>query len=1504
MIQEINFNIALVLFIIILTLFFIQIFQWRVTMKKRIMSFVMTLCIITSVFPMSIATTKAGVYIYCKFSYDKVSHTLTFYNDDRGTDACVGRGVDYSEVLGKYGANESDVETIVMKENNRIALISDSFANFVNLKNLHLPSSITYIDEDAFYGCRNLSKVYISDISAWCNTDISFPGVLRYGANLYLDNKLVTDLYIPDGVKQISAYSFFGCKSIKTVRVPDSVEYIGGLAFCRCENLETIDFGNGLKKIYSEAFGNCEKLTYLKFPDSLDTIGNSAFNGCTNIENISFGKNVSSIGEYAFARCKKLKSVAIPDKVSSISLDAFIECSNLRSVILPKTIEIIDNYAYHNCPSLSDVYYEGSAVDWSKITINKNNDDLINAKIHYNSSIKKDLDNISETAMINEYGSYLEDNASITTLRQAQDVCSDILGCYNTFDQFKMSLFTALRKGLGFGVVSQETLASIGLSPSMEEEMVDECVKDFLNDYFSVKSATNNDISSKSKKIWEGFRNVYSIINSTNKYMSNDEKKNEIAKSISKTTNYTKSDITKAMERFDKFMNGADYAITSIEAVASSALLAQYEKETIDDMLYYVKNGFGTGCDLYNGLVRVKRDLNNLDSYVAKHICKEKIVSKMKSAFENLMVESVGGSTTMVKTAQVMGSLVSLIYENNGGEFAEDYIKACDSVSIAACFYWSTLMQNTTDGQRLMFDCCVSATRVALEKAKSMKKSSDEVELPYMLACTTYKNQANYYLKKVNQLSYDVFLKQCKSEILNYKDIAVYGTGGASYNQKSKSVYSIGTTSDSSLESDDSSAETEVTTLYDDNTLVIPTLINGINVTEINNNGFSELTDISGVVLPNSITKIGDYSFFDCSSVEFFMLGENIQSIGEGAFKNCSSLNMLSLPDELISIGASSFENCSSLKNIKFGSSLEKIDDSAFLNCTSLETITFYNPNTVISENAFENCSDDCVIYGYAGSTAEEFSNINGNSFISLGDIVESISISSPATKTVFSYGEDISTDGLSICVNYLDGTTAEIKDGFSVSVSSLEAGKQVVEICYENVKTTYDIFINETFPSSISIGNNLYLLAVGDTAELNIVMEPDNTSQGEYSIVSNDDDVVIVEDNSIQAVGVGETEVTVATENGLSTKCKVIVSVIKNLEFDGEYIYDYVEYVPEETNTYTFTCGDDVEITVYDDNYDLVNSIYNDNGVDVYSLTKNKNYILQVSLTKNSEKTVNIIPTIRIPEIKGINVASKNENPTYYVGDKLSKADLVVKVLHDDGTERQIYDFDVQYDFSSVGDCDIVVTYLDYQTQITVNVKEVSYITYYFLNDKNWDTVYAYNWYYDSSHNAYNSAEWPGTEMKYVCDNEKGIGIYSIDVPSNMDYIIFNNGSGQQQTVDVLLSDYSSYNAFRLVEGSLKYDVEGWVYSENISIPKETQSTTSPTFSSTDTSKTQGQIGDVNGDGNVDVADATILQKYLNKIAISINIEVADTNGDGTVNIQDVTHIQKYLAGLVTSLV
>lgn len=66
---------------------------------------------------------------------------------------------------------------------------------------------------------------------------------------------------------------------------------------------------------------------------------------------------------------------------------------------------------------------------------------------------------------------------------------------------------------------------------------------------------------------------------------------------------------------------------------------------------------------------------------------------------------------------------------------------------------------------------------------------------------------------------------------------------------------------------------------------------------------------------------------------------------------------------------------------------------------------------------------------------------------------------------------------------------------------------------------------------------------------------------------------------------------------------------------------------------------------------------------------------------------------------------------------------------------------------------------------------------------------------------------------------------------------------------------------------------------------------------------------GDIDGDGEVSVSDATGLQQFLAEFETSIDVSdpdmfaIADVNGDGKLNIRDVTHIQRYLAEVIPEL-
>jgi hypothetical protein len=65
-----------------------------------------------------------------------------------------------------------------------------------------------------------------------------------------------------------------------------------------------------------------------------------------------------------------------------------------------------------------------------------------------------------------------------------------------------------------------------------------------------------------------------------------------------------------------------------------------------------------------------------------------------------------------------------------------------------------------------------------------------------------------------------------------------------------------------------------------------------------------------------------------------------------------------------------------------------------------------------------------------------------------------------------------------------------------------------------------------------------------------------------------------------------------------------------------------------------------------------------------------------------------------------------------------------------------------------------------------------------------------------------------------------------------------------------------------------------------------------------------KGLLGDVNGDGLVNVIDATTIQKYIvNQTKLSSKgLILADVDGNGVVNIVDATSIQKHSIGMNTS--
>ena len=69
---------------------------------------------------------------------------------------------------------------------------------------------------------------------------------------------------------------------------------------------------------------------------------------------------------------------------NSIGNSAFYNCSSLTSVVIGGSVTSIGDWAFVACSSLTSVYYQGTASEWSAISIASNlNYDLTNATRYY-----------------------------------------------------------------------------------------------------------------------------------------------------------------------------------------------------------------------------------------------------------------------------------------------------------------------------------------------------------------------------------------------------------------------------------------------------------------------------------------------------------------------------------------------------------------------------------------------------------------------------------------------------------------------------------------------------------------------------------------------------------------------------------------------------------------------------------------------------------------------------------------------------------------------------------------------------------------------------------------------------------------------------------------------------------------------------------------------------------------------------------------------------------------
>ncbi len=153
-----------------------------------------------------------------------------FMNCAALTSIIVEEGV---ETIGKNAFKGCSALTAVSLPST-LKTISDSAFDSTALSTIDIPADVATIEDGAFSNCVNLTAINVDGKNdAYCSKD----GILydiALGTLILCPAGKSGEVTVPDAVETISDDAFIGCKNITKVTIPDSVTTIGSNAFNNC----------------------------------------------------------------------------------------------------------------------------------------------------------------------------------------------------------------------------------------------------------------------------------------------------------------------------------------------------------------------------------------------------------------------------------------------------------------------------------------------------------------------------------------------------------------------------------------------------------------------------------------------------------------------------------------------------------------------------------------------------------------------------------------------------------------------------------------------------------------------------------------------------------------------------------------------------------------------------------------------------------------------------------------------------------------------------------------------------------------------------------------------------------------------------------------------------------------------------------------------------------------------------------------------------------------------
>lgn len=160
-----------------------------------------------------------------------------------------------------------------------------TFAYCTALKTVTMAEGFAAVGDRDFYACSALESVN---------------GTAESAINL------------PSTLTAIEQNAFYGCSSLAGgLTVPAGVTEIEGTVFAACSGITSVRLLGEVTSIGYASFSGCSAMTEITLPDSVTSVGDGAFSYCTSLESIALPAGVGFLGASAFEG-SSVSSVSVP----------------------------------------------------------------------------------------------------------------------------------------------------------------------------------------------------------------------------------------------------------------------------------------------------------------------------------------------------------------------------------------------------------------------------------------------------------------------------------------------------------------------------------------------------------------------------------------------------------------------------------------------------------------------------------------------------------------------------------------------------------------------------------------------------------------------------------------------------------------------------------------------------------------------------------------------------------------------------------------------------------------------------------------------------------------------------------------------------------------------------------------------------------------------------------------------------------------------------------------